>query len=150
MFLSGLEPDAEDRQIQQIIAGSDRRHEQQHRDLQASRKLFQEAIPDCNIYWENCLSQSWKKFKNLRRDQKSSKRTTTTSLQSLVMLLRRIAAAVPNMDFLNEKECTTRLKICCEMLAKKSTEAIHPHLHGGTTTTNAENRCHWLDGPSKI
>ena len=88
-------------------------------------------------------------FKNLRRDQKSSKRTTTTSPQSPAMLLRRTAVAMPNMDLLNDKECTTSLKRCCKKLVKNSTEAIHPCLHDGTTTTNTEIRCHSLDGPSR-
>ena len=88
-----------------------------------------------------------KEILNPRRDQKSSKRTTTTSPQSLAVLLRKIAVAVPNMDLLNDKECTTRLKRCCKKLAKKSTEAIHPCLHDGTTTTSTESLCQILDGP---
>ena len=39
---SGLEPDAEDQQVQQRLAGFDRRNE--HRDLGALRKFFQTAM----------------------------------------------------------------------------------------------------------
>ena len=53
-------------------------------------------------------------IQNLRRNQKSSERTTTTSPQSLAMSLRRTAVAVPNMDHLSDKGCTTRPKRCCK------------------------------------
>ena len=83
---SGLEPDAEDQQVQQRIEGIDRRHDQ-HRDLRALGKLFQTAMPRLqNLLGKSALSIAVvEENSNLRRDQKSSKRTTTTSPQSLAM-----------------------------------------------------------------
>ena len=64
ILLSGLEPDADDQQVQQRIAGFDRRHEQP-RDLRALRKLFQKAMPRLQYLLGNrhCLLQLWKRFK---------------------------------------------------------------------------------------
>ena len=60
---SGLEPDAEDQQVLQRVAGFDRRNEQ-HRDLRALRKLFQTAMPRLQYLLGNrhCLLQLWKKL----------------------------------------------------------------------------------------
>ena len=144
---SGLEPDAEDQQVQERIAGIDRRNEQ-HPDLRALRKLFQKAMPRLQYHWELGIV-----FCSCGRNLKSSQRpeefekTTTTSPLSLAMLLRRIAVAVPNMELLNAKECTTRLKRCCRKLVKKSTEAIYPYLQDDIMTTNTESLCQILDGP---
>ena len=60
-----------------------------------------------------------------------------SSIRGYVM--EKNSSRMPNMDLLNDKECTTRLERCCKKLVKKSTEAIHPYLHDGTTTT------HWVD-----
>ena len=140
---SGLEPDAEDQQVQQRIEGFDRRHEQ-HRDLRALRKLFQKAmlrlqyLLEIGIVYCSCGRNFF--LKKTRRDETSSKRTTTTSPQSLAMLLRRIAVAVPNVDLLNDKECTTRIKTCCTKLVKRNMEDTHPFLRGDTATTSTEIR----------
>ena len=48
------------------------------------------------------------------------------------------------------QSCVTKLKRCCKKLVKKSTEAIHRHLHDGTTTTSSDFRCHSLGGSSSI
>ena len=73
-----------------------------------------------NLYWKTGIIYcSCGRNFNLRRDQKSSKRTSPMSSQSLAMLLRRIAVEVPNKDLLNDKECTTRLKKCCNKLVKR-------------------------------
>ena len=60
---SGLEPDAEDQQVQQRIARLDRRHEQ-HRDLRTLRKFFQTAMSwlQCQLGNGNNLLQLWKKY----------------------------------------------------------------------------------------
>ena len=77
---------------------------------------------------------------NLRKEQKSSTRTTTTSDQFLNMLSRRTAVAVPNTDLLNDIECTTRRKKCCRKLASPNIKDIHPYLRDDTTTTSTEIR----------
>ena len=104
---------------------------------------------ECNTNWEIGIvyCSCGRNLKTLRRDQKSSKRTTTTSPQSLAMLLRRIAVAVSNMDPLNDKECTTRLKKCCKKLVKRNTEDIHPYLRDGIMTLHLQKVLvrYWMD-----
>ena len=62
-FSQDFEPDAEDQQVQQRIAGLDRRLEQ-HRDLRTMRKFFQTAMSwlQCLLGNRNNLLQLWKKY----------------------------------------------------------------------------------------
>ena len=62
------------------------------------------------------------------------------------MLSRRTTSAAPDMDLLNDNECSTRLKNCCVKFVKKSMENTHPFLRDGITTTNTESLCPKLDG----
>ena len=140
IFLSGLEPDAEDQQVQQKITGFDRRHDQQ-RDLRILRKFFQTAMSWLQYLLGNrkiyCSCGRNMKF---RRAQRSSSRTTTKSPQSLAALLRRIAVVGPNTDLLNDKECTTRRNGCLKRPVRKSMDATQWYLHDGTPANRTE-RC---------
>ena len=109
-----------------------------------------QQCPDCNAYWEidTVLCSCGRNLKSSQRPKEFERNNNDVS-SILAMLLRRIAVAVPNMDLLNDKECTTRQKRCCKKLVKKSTQTIHPYLHDGTTTTNTEIRCPSLDGLSR-
>ena len=114
-------------------------------DFSQTQKInkFSKESQDCNTYWEigivYCSCGSIFFLKKTRRDETSSKRTTTTSPQSLAMVLRRVVA-VPNMDLLNDKGCTTKLKTCCTKLVKRNMEDTHPFLRGDTATTRTEIR----------
>ena len=78
ILLSGLEPDAEDQQVEQRIGGFDRRNEQ-HRNLRALRKLFRTAMHRLQYLLGNqhCLLQLWKKndiFAETKRVRKEQQR----------------------------------------------------------------------------
>ena len=62
--------------------------------------------------------------RNLRGVQHSSTRTTVTSPQSLAMLRRRIAVAVPNMNLLNDNSMYNKAK---EMAQKARQEKHGSH-----------------------
>ena len=96
------------------------------------------AIPAGKSAWFIAVGDE---FENLRKDQKSSKTRATTSRQSLAMVLGRMAVAVPNMDLLNDNECTTRLKNCCKKIVKKSTNVFHSSI----LLERWNNDRHWMD-----
>ena len=55
------------------------------------------------------------------------------------MLSRRITSAAPDMDLLNDNECTTRLKKCCTKRVERNMENTHPLLRGGFDRIALEN-----------
>ena len=84
-------------------------------------------------------------FKNVAKN----KRVRQEQLRRLInswLVIKRITVAVPNMDLLNDNECTTRLKHCCKKLVNKSIEDIHPYSRDGIMTAKTESLCQILDG----
>ena len=91
-------------------------------------------------------------FSFSQRDNLTCKKKKHRDLRALRQLFQKEMPRVQNL--LGSRHCllqlcTTRPKRCCKKLVKESTEAIHPYLHDGTTTTSTEIRCHSLSGPSR-
>ena len=128
----------------------DRRLEQ-HRDLPTLRKFLPNsnvltAMPaGKSIIYCSCgrnmkSSQSPKEFDQNNRD--------VTSIPGYVIKKNSSRGAKHGPS--ERQSCVTKLKRCCKKLVKKRTEAIHRHLHDGTTTTSSDFRCHSLGGSSRI
>ena len=134
----------------------------QTKEINKFSEKSQELIADMNNteIFELCETSSKQQFpdckqalsvvfvddaQECRKVLRRSTRATTMSCQYLAMLSRRITGAAPDMDLLNDNECSTRLKNCCIKLVKKSMENTHPFLRDGITTANTESLCQKLD-----
>ena len=93
----------------------------------------------CLLGSENNLLHLWKKCEIPAGSNRVRQEQPWRLLNPWLYVMEKNSSRMPNMDLLNDKECTTRLERCCKKLVKKSTEAIHPYLHDGTTAT------HWVD-----
>ena len=99
-----------------------------------------QQFPDCNSYWEagivHCICG---RCSRVSQSTEEVDKSDNDVLSIPAMLSRRITGAAPDMDLLNDNECSTRLKNCCIKLVKKSMENTHPFLRDGITTANTES-----------
>ena len=80
----------------------------------------------------NALNATYTGKHCLRWVKRRSTTATTMSCPYPALLSNRITSAAPDMDLLNDSECTTRLKKCNIKRVKRNMEDTHPFLRGGT------------------
>ena len=82
----------------------------------------------------------------LREMKRRSTRTTTMQCRYPVMLSRIKTSAEPDMDFLNDKQYTTRPGKRCIKRVKRNMQSTEPFMRDGSAAKDTESRCRTMDG----
>ena len=143
IFPSGLETDAEDQQVQQRIAGIDRR-QKQHRDLRTLRFFSKQQCPVCNTYWEIGII-----YCSCGRNMKSSHSPTdfeqnnydVTSIPGYVIKKNGSRGAKHGPSERQRMYCWAK-QMLKKKAVRKSTEATQRYLRDGTPAQRTGLRCH--------
>ena len=142
IFPSGLEPDAEDQQVQQRIAGFDRRLEQ-HRDLRTLRKFFQTAMS-----WLQCLLgnrinllQLWKKYEILAETNRVGTEQLRRHLNPWLCYQEEQQSWSQERTFWTTKNVLPGETDAEKGHVRKSTDATQRYFRDGTPVNRIETRC---------
>ena len=87
---------------------------------------------------------------NLRKDQRFEKNNCDVSSIPGCVIKKNSSRGVKHGPSERQRMYYKAKEMQQKSSSRKSTEAIHPYLHDGTTTTSTEIRCHSLGGPRRI